>query len=115
MSKNYRNKKRRGENSSGITTKIRLYPLKKDSDEPTCETSDAKVFVISNESKKGKEDNLIKIEVLFIDKLDLETEQWLSNLIYQQNTIFGRKNYLEREYLMKRTFKNIKTSFKRGR
>ena len=40
-----------------------MYPLEKDSDENVFEASVAKILVIFDESKKGTEDNLIKIDV----------------------------------------------------
>ena len=100
--KTNKNQKHRGENRSGITTQIRLYPLKKDQDDKTKETSYARISVIFDESKKGTEDNLIKIEVPFIEKLELEAEQWLANLIYLKSTIFERKDWLDGKHLVKR-------------
>ena len=73
--KSNKNQKHRGENRSGVTTQIRLYFLKKDKEDNTNETSDAKISVFFDELKKGAEDNLIKIEGLFIEKLELEAEQ----------------------------------------
>ena len=96
INKQTKNQKYRGENRSGITTQIHLYPLKKDNEISVCETSDAKISVIFDEIKKGTEDNLIKIEVPCIDELELEAEQWLSNVLYLQNTIFGRKNWVSK-------------------
>ena len=100
--KSNKNQKHRGENRSGVTTQIRLYPLKKDQDDKTKETSYARISVIFDESKKGTEDNLIKIEVPFIEKLELEAEQWLANLIYLKSTIFERKDWVDGKHLMKR-------------
>ena len=91
------NQKHRGENRPGVTTQIRLYPVKKPD-----EISYAKISVIFDETKKGTDDNLIKVEVPFMDRLELEAEQWLSNVVFLENTVFGRKNWLGGEHIGKR-------------
>ena len=74
-----------------------MYPVKK-----LDEISYAKISVIFDETKKGTDDNLIKVEVPFMDKLELEAEQWLSNVLFLENTVFGRKNWLGGEHIGKR-------------
>ena len=71
------NQKHQTENRPGVTTQIRLYPVKKPD-----EISYAKISVIFDETKKGTDDNLIKVEVPFMDRLELEAEQWLSNVVF---------------------------------
>ena len=97
----------RGENRPDIAAQIRLYPEKKGAEEETTTTersSDeiAKFSIKNDENYKGTDDNLIKVEVPWIDKLEHEAEAWLGNLISIHNQVFLRKGWTGGKSLEKR-------------
>ena len=72
-----------------------MYPEKKGAEEEksTIERSSdeiAKFSIKNDENFKGTGDNLIKVEVPWIDKVEHEAETWLGNLISIHNKIFLR-------------------------
>ena len=96
------NKHHKGEKSADVDVQIRLYPLKKDSDDDTKESSEATISVIVDDTKKGTDDNLYKVSIPYMDKLELEAETWISNIITLNNAIFERKGWTGADHLMQR-------------
>ena len=96
--------KHSGENVAGVTVQMRFILLKTDPDK---EEQLATILVCIDNTQKGLPDNIQKLKLPIITKLELEGETFILNKVKLINTIFIPKGWTKADSLIKRLEKYV--------